>query len=128
MKIFRFFFFTKPQTKSAKWKCHFEPLYKANLLFKWRWHNLALSFWAQRRIQINLVKPLSSGFFTSFRMTDKKQRCHWHPLYKVNLLFKWRWHNFKHYSETVLFQSYYQQADSMTRDKSCFQLIDSMTW
>ncbi len=25
------------------------------------------------------------------------------------------------------FQSYYQQADSMTRDKSCYQLADSMT-
>ena len=25
------------------------------------------------------------------------------------------------------FQSYYQQADSMTRDKSCYQLVDSMT-
>ena len=26
-----------------------------------------------------------------------------------------------------LFQSYYQQADSMTRDKSCYQLVDSLT-
>ncbi len=25
------------------------------------------------------------------------------------------------------FQSYYQQADSMTRDKSCYQLVDGMT-
>ncbi len=25
------------------------------------------------------------------------------------------------------YQSYYQQADSMTRDKSCYQLVDSMT-
>ncbi len=25
------------------------------------------------------------------------------------------------------FQSYYQQADSLTRDKSCYQLVDSMT-
>ncbi|HPI21221.1 MAG TPA: hypothetical protein PKY56_12710, partial [Candidatus Kapabacteria bacterium] len=25
------------------------------------------------------------------------------------------------------FQSYYQQADSMTRDKSSYQLVDSMT-
>ena len=27
----------------------------------------------------------------------------------------------------IFFQSYYQQADSMTRDKSCYQLVDSMT-
>ena len=46
------------------------------------------------------------------------QRCHWQRSEESHKSLLPR---------NSAFQSYYQQADSMTRDKSCYQLVDSMT-